>query len=80
MAISKVLKLCECNDKDVFSHFISDDFDSYTFYAKNFLQTKTIHLEKATVYPFIRCIGIGRKRKYVGCCRIEKWTNVTITY
>ena len=39
------------NDKDVFSHFISDDFDSYTFYAKEFFANQDDSFRKSPLYP-----------------------------
>lgn len=39
------------NDKDVFSHFISDDFDSYTFYAKDFFANQDDSFRKSPLYP-----------------------------
>ena len=39
------------NDKDVFSHFISDDFDSYTFYAKEYFANQDDSFRKSLLYP-----------------------------
>jgi hypothetical protein len=39
------------NDKDVFSHFISDNFDSYTFYAKEYFADLDEFYRKSPLYP-----------------------------